>query len=43
MAVKHALEGMARGCAVDFEIGIEPPTGRLLNQIISAKMAQLGI
>jgi len=42
-AVKRAFQNMARGCAVDFEIGLEPPTGALLNDLVSVKMRQFGI
>ena len=43
LAVKKSLEAMARGGGVDFEIGIEPPNGRLLNAIIRAKLEQFDL
>jgi hypothetical protein len=43
LAVKKAFENMSRGFPVDFEIGIEPPTGPLLNKMVSAKLAQFKI
>jgi hypothetical protein len=43
LAVKKSLEAMCRGGAVDFEIGIEPPSGDMLNTIIRVKLEQLGL
>jgi hypothetical protein len=43
LATYKALLSMELSVPVDFEIGIEPPSGKLLNTVIAAKLEQFNI
>ena len=43
LATYKALLSMELSVPVDFEIGIEPPSGKLLNTVIAAKLEQFEI
>jgi hypothetical protein len=41
LAVKRALESMDEATGFDFDIGIEPPMGRDLNDLVTIKLHQI--